>query len=791
MSPRRSSPNFVSVAFLRTLKPELLQLLLAPYHGSFEKLGVSGSVSAGTWQEDMERIGRTIIDGGDDEALSRLAQEICDLECLSENEPLYGDRLHEIEVGAGLADNANLTLSNETSADRLLRMWLMPEVRNKLLEILPWIRAKRASNYSEYPFHDSLVERLSGTALDLDAYADKFAQCRQEMEQEVDKAFERNGYESHSGISVYLSPDTKELMFVIDHGGKYVRVAIVTDSGERKQLAYVPQQIEAVSVKFGQNVLRVFAKGAWQKKLYRTLFSRFLFDGEDSCVEQQMYHFAPLEKQSPPNAFSLLGFRNKIKRVAMTFMKCVQVDPVVGPISSDFRNPGLMHAKRFENGVSDEIQEIRLSVQMVGVPASGKCNVTIKNGGGRGMTCSNSAYYEVIYRWLGTLGFRAGHQEDWQMDLKQRAGHETEPKEYWKGLHRALNQDVLTKNFLIEKCGVRVYSFLEPFLSSPADAGYAKFWYDTHGQVYSVIENSERYVAADPEQMYDASPIENLDDIAMLELDREAVFKELRKALNGKKILRKEAKSLARGLFLMGTASGKAAAVSLFFPTTPDDMSYMLLASSRGKDALGYALLYPEGCWEKPLGEDYQMIPLHEVLELDENGHVTPVGGTDLAYEIKDYTDRRITGPPYKLWPHGFPNSRHWGHIRILLDFDAGAKHTLLHVTYGSGVNAPQHTFIHSEIAGLTKQTADHGWSKEFECFVRLIADCQKTGYFVQGDKSMTSALLRLGDILARFFAQDGQFYEEIPEHEGAKKRYRMKFAECGISGNLLGLLQS
>ena len=61
-------------------------------------------------------------------------------------------------------------------------------------------------------------------------------------------------------------------------------------------------------------------------------------------------------------------------------------------------------------------------------------------------------------------------------------------------------------------------------------------------------------------------------------------------------------------------------------------------------------------------------------------------------------------------------------------------------------------------------------------------------GFFYRGDSRMGTQLNRLADILAEYFCLDGLFYEEVPNTEDARKRFRTKF-QVSVASSLKTLL--
>lgn len=799
----KSSSYFTDHNLLKRMPQELLFRLLSPYAYFFKEHEVELPTE---WKEgvvlpiDAICVSLMNVKSGDNS--NELVEELTMLSTLIHGKELI-DKTLDVLVAKHFSHVSELQrIERETDADYIIKLWLNKGMRVFLEDLVPWIQAKTAKTFAEFPLRESLCP-------DLDELAKKEVVTEDDKKNALEKlglpGLEKNiragmtaarerigahykskGYTDYCEIKFYPNEDNNEIVFIVDHSGKQQRVNTLSNEKQKDVTSFIPLLNDVIVLMPERALLRVSTKMAWSESLYREVFGLMLLNDQYAFEIRELYHFEPLFNRAPAAAFPLTGFHGIIRAVELKVISYYESDLNIGNFLRTDNQSGLMRAAYLQDGAPTTTQRVVLELKMKNRSASRPVTVTLQKGKGKGLGCSVDIFYPVVHKWISNLGFRYGLANTKTLRLLDAAEKDKDAVLNWKNVSKLLQQDTVSINYLEKVCGARVRMFLDKYLDEAPGNQMAKVWYEREGEVYNILERNDTYSIVNPDNMLEViGEIDDVEDIVLRTIKRRELFKDVYTALSHN--MRRTPDSVGNFLFGGSFLNSKGVSVWLFFPTSNNDLQHLELLKGNRHRSGQCCIVLPRDKWN--MSDDwFQKVYLDEIIEIDEAGQLR--AKDELVDLVEDRSSSGQDGPPYRKWHLHFPESRDWGHIDMKFGYDSETLHTTLHVTYGAGEHAPQANLIHSDITAFTKQSESHGWKKEFLLLLQIANQMTTRGYFLRGDSRMGTQLNRLADILSEYFCLDGLFYEEVPHQEGAKKRYRTKF-RVSIAPSLKELLNN
>ena len=783
----KSISYFTDHNLLRRMPQNLLHRLLLPYGSFFRQHGVSLPPTWGETSElPLDAICMALMDVHTDEKSSELIEELIMLQTLINNKELIEPRLDRL-VSKDYAGRPELQrVKGETETDFILKLWLEASIRPELESLVPWLQAKTAKVYAEF----TLRETYCPTALmegdlekgksdqDLNALMklglNGITQRAQEGErtasERISAHFRSKGYTDFCEIKAYPCEENCEIVFIVDHGGKQQRVNTLTQEKKKDVTAFTPLLNDVVIVMPDRALMRISTRMSWCETLYREVFGIMLLNDQYAFEMRELYHFEPMFDKPPVQALALAGYHNVIKSVELKSITYFQPDENIGIYTRVDSEKKLMYAKHLQQGIPTSAQKVVLALYMRKRHASRPITVTIQKGKGKGIGCSVDSYYPIITKWLTSLGFRQGISGTKTCCLLNEAAKSSDTVLEWKRVTKALKKEHVSLNYLEKACGPRTRLFLEKYLRELPDEPKAQVWYESETEFYRIIEHNDAYLIADPKNTCNTfGEVDDIDEIVLYTIDKNSLYTDIYKIICDK--LRKPAEPLSDRIYGGSILASRGLNVWLFFPSSPEDISYLEIMRKNNRSYRECCLILPRCGWDKQ-DDWFQKVYLDSLLEINGSGQLAVTD--ELADHVEDRSKCGQEGPPYRKWHLTFPQNRDWGHIEMKFGFEPEKQQTMIHITYGAGLRAPQAFLKHSDIIAFTKQSAVYGWKKEFLLLLQLAGRMHTKGYFER--TSIGSELNRLANSLAEYFCIDGLFYEEVPNNDASRKRYRLKF---------------
>ena len=797
----KSISYFTDHNLLRCMPQALLFRLLYPYISFFSEHDIELPT---VWSEGCElpidAICMALMNVRNGERSIELIEELMMLQALMNGKELI-DRTLDLLVAENFSHVPELQRQDkEADADYILKLWLHPEMRIRLEELVPWLQAKTAKAFAEFPLRESLCPNFEQLATQQKVTEEDRKNSLEKLGirglveivnngladacSRIGAHFKMKGYTDFCEIKYYPSEENNEIVFIVDHSGKQQRVNTLSKEKQKDITSYIPLLNDVVVLMPERALLRVSTKMAWSESLYREVFGVLLLNDKYAFEIRELYHFAPMFHRAPATAFPLTGFHNIIRAVELKCISYTENDINIGSFVRHDNQKSLMRAAYLQKGAPLTLQKVVLALTMKDRSASRPVTVTIQSGKGKGLGCTVDKYYDAVHKWISNLGFRLGISNTKTLRLLDDASQDTDTIVHWQKILDALLRTTVTKNYLEKVCGARVRLFLDKYLIEEPDSQTARVWYENEKEAYNIVEHDGSYAIVNSDNVFEVfGEISDIEDIILYAIDKQRIFKDIYGMFA--EHLRKSPELAGSFLYGGSLLNSKSLSVWLFLPISENDMShYELLRLNRRRYGQSCIIL-PRCEWQKS-DDWFQKVYLDDLLEIDEAGQM------QLKSELGDLVDDRCLygqdGPPYRKWHLRFPESRDWAHIDIKFGYDIEAKHTTLHITYGAGERAPQANLKHSDITAFTKQSEDFGWKKEFRLLLQIANQMNTKGFFYRGDSRMGTQLNRLADILAEYFCLDGLFYEEVPNTEDARKRFRTKF-QVSVASSLKTLL--
>ncbi len=793
----KSISYFTDHNLLRRMPQELLYRLLIPYAECFREHEIELPPSWTEGQElPVDAICMVLMNMKTEERSSELVEELLMLQALINGKDLIESTLNRLVSGRYAQRPELQRRDGETDADFILKLWLDDVLRCELEKLVPWLQAKTTKAFAEFTLRESLcpgtnsLDAVSGGSaadglnalerLGISGIMQNATQGERQACERISAHFRSKGYTDFCEIKSYPSEENNEVVFIIDHGGKQQRVNTLTQEKQKDVTAFIPLINDVIVIMPDRALMRVATKMTWCESLYQEVFGDMLLHDQYAFESRPLYHFEPMFDRSPAQALALTGFHNVITGVELKSISYTESDEAIGVYTREDCQQRLMRAAYLQKGVPTTTQKVVLALTMKKRAPSRPITVTIQSGKGKGIGCSVDSFYPIITKWLTHLGFRQGFYNPRTRSLLNEAAKACDAVKSWNGVAQALQHPYVSLNYLEKVCGARTRLFLEKYLQAHPDFQKSKVWHESETEQYTLVEHDDAYSIVMPDNELNViGEVEDIEEIVLYSIDKEALFADVYRCLGEK--LRRSAEFLSTYLYGGSILASKGVSVWMFFPSTSDDISHCEIVRANRLTYSHSCIILPRGDWAKT-DEWFQKVYLDELLDIDETGQLAVKG--ELSDNIEDRSPYNQDGPPYRKWHLAFPESRDWPHVEMKFGYDSVQQHTTIHITYGAGVKAPQAPLIHSHLPMFTKQSGDFGWKKEFLLLLQLAQRMRSQGYFERNNQ-MGTYLNRLANSLSEFFCIDGLFYEELPDQEGSRKRYRLKF-KVDIDSSLL-----
>lgn len=792
MQNKRSISHFTDRNLFHEIRSELLLAFFGKHRKFFTQEGIELPEYLDEGKElPLDAIKVILMSVKSDGLGDVLIEELGSLELLILGKNLIEHYLEKIAEEAKAIGADCKRQEKDTDADYIFRLWLDKDMRGRLEELIPWLQARNIRAYTEYPLRENYIPDFDENKKDeytadelynelerigFDELQKRAEDGIQRAEARISSQFKAKGYTDYCHVSFFPFPDNNEIVFIIDHGGKHQRVPSIND-GDQSVTAYTPLLSGVVSVLLRHGLLRVYSKYPWALELYREVFGLVLLNDQYAFEAREMYTFAPMFDKSPSLAFSLLNMRNIIREVELKSITYVNTDRQIGVFITTDSQKHLKKAAYLENGFKKPLKKVVLSLKIRDRNRVRPVTVTIQEK--KGLNCSVDIYYDTVVKWLGGLGFIVGRGNNTLREHQDDALNETDNTLNWQRIWEAYKQVKVSKNYLRCKCGARVYSLLEKYLEESDDDEKSKEWYEDENTIYAIREWGDGYRKVSAENEFEQyGVVEDEEEIHLYDINWKRFVEDVQRSLFPS--IRGKGGEHLCNLFPMGYLYTKAIEPMVFFPCGESDMSLISLPHRNV-----CLFTFPHTGWQpSEQDKDIQIIKLQNVLKIGDGGELLLCDPENIMSSVPDKTKTAVDGPPFKRWPFDYPTSRSWAMVQIKVGYDREQNDTTLHITYGSGVNAPQRQFSLRDIPAFVKQAADRGWKREFVLLLKLIAMQKKQGYF-ELNKKQSDKLSDLAKILSTFFCIGGLFYEKIKDESAPHRRYRLSFGECSVDASI------
>ena len=275
MSSYRLSRFFSQPEILRGIDPENLLSLLADHVAALEALGLKLPDVADAAAMDYERLMALLMEP------DKLPADL--------RESFYF--IHEMATDNGMeclldaAEEAGIEIAGApapTPGDTAVQVWLKDR---ELLE------RKHAEQFLRNP---RTFESFAAAATPVPKVRDPVAAAAQ-MKTDLDDFFEKKKRGRSTKVFPYVRDGS--VWFLIRHGDPFKREGAIDERGESYGAYYWPEKFDVLVLDPTNGELRINARNKGEKKEYRKVFGRYLYNDEKFFSVETKYTLEPLREK--------------------------------------------------------------------------------------------------------------------------------------------------------------------------------------------------------------------------------------------------------------------------------------------------------------------------------------------------------------------------------------------------------------------------------------------------------------------------------------------------------------
>lgn len=703
------------------------------------------------------------------------------------------------------ASIAKLGVVLEVDEDRAVALVLTESAADELSFILGRMAAMDSKSYKEFPWRVDKKEQgknsgISGTDseeepqesdIEEEEAADNlYVSVDQETikaelgkaEKEITDAFEKEQYKSRCRIFMYPSEKEQSIWFVIEHGGRKLRIESLDPQKEEIEcMDYYPLTRNVVVMDGKYKVLRIKAVSSWQTALYYNVFSNLLFGDSSHFVDSPVYNFRPIVGKGMAKALERGDMSGSISRVVVKGIHMKEIDggqKIFHRLSS---TQDL--CDRWQTKYSDtELLHLQMELGVF-APITGKSDtVSVKLNTSNGLTVSKGKYTSTVREWLRRRGFENGYippvlpvcsdEEAQQADVDNVL--------FWKEVHRAWRIGKMTRNYLFGQFSRRVAEFVDKYLISDNNPTAADEWYDPNGRLWDVCKVGGVYYPYDKESESPSAKRGYIREVELeiKKLDKEKMVRAIQSAIFKKSKRVSSISESNSGVYNLGENFAKRCLLYLYVSGERSDKAFSyVLRSNKEEAAINGRLVFfsmdqqpPEEFADMVSTGQLQCYFIGDILcyldgklqLLDEDLDILEQAQYPEEKGIRQFCPKM---PPFKATFHDVRIYMHARTCRIVYDsMDKEFSYDELQMFRQDDPNKDDinaNRKLLRELIQLDKLAAQYkrGWPL---------------------DKKQDSARNRLALALSRFFGIQELFYEATPETAKSKtKQYRLSFGAC------------
>lgn len=750
-----------------------------------------------------------------------IAQQLMNLDNDIPDEQELGEKLDDIVMLSEHYDTARMELDGmlnrysasiakldvilEVDEDRAVALVLTESAADELSFILGRMAAIDSKSYKEFPWRlDKKTQgKDSGTSdvneeegqqesdieeddADVNLYLtvdqESIKAGREEAEKEIAAAFADEQYKSRCRIFMYPSEKEHSIWFVIEHGGRKLRVESFDPQKEEIEcMDYYPLTRNVVVMDGKFKVLRIKAVTSWQTILYYKVFSKLLFGANSHFEDSPVFNFSPIITKGMSKALERGDMSASISRVVVKGIHMKELDG----------GQKIFHRLSSTQDLCDQWQRkyehtelLNLQMELgVYAPVTGRSDtVSVKLNPKNGLTVSNGKYTSIVREWLRRRGFENGYVPPVLPVCSDEEVQQADDDNvlFWKEVHRAWRMEKMTRNYLYGQFSRKVAEFVDNYLVSDNTPTVADEWYDPNGKLWDVCKIGVGYYYYDSanESPTTTNGKVREDELEIKKLDKKKMVKAIQSAIfkNSKRVANISLSN--SGVYNLGENFAKRCLLYLYVSGERNDKAFTyVLRSNKDEAAINGRLVFFSMDTKPP--QEYEDMVSTGQLQCYFLGDILSSlkGELQLVDENLDIV-QQAQYPEEKgirqFWPQMPPFKTTFRDVRIFMHART------CRIVYGS----MDRTFAYDELQMFRQDDPNKTDINANRKLLRELiqADCylgnRKQGWKLDSKKS--SAYSRLAVALSRFFGIQESFYEATEETAKSKtKEYRLTFGEC------------
>lgn len=703
------------------------------------------------------------------------------------------------------ASIAKLGVVLEVDEDRAVALVLTESATDELSFILGRMAAIDSKSYKEFPWRVDKKEQgknrgISGTDSEEEQQESEIEEEEtadnlyftvdqeaikaglQDAEKEITDAFAEEQYKSRCRIFMYPSEKEQSIWFVIEHGGRKLRIESFNPLKEEIEcMDYYPLTRNVVVMDGKYKVLRIKAASTWQTTLYHKVFSKLLFGKDAHFVDSPVFNFNPIREKDMATALERGDMSASISRVVV---KGIQMRELDG-------GQKIYHRLSSTQDLCEQWQRKYYHTELLGLQmelgiydsVTGRSNsVSVKLNTSNGLTVGKGKYTSIVREWLRRRGFENGYvppvlpvcsdEEAQQADVDNVL--------FWKEVHRAWRMGKMTRNYLFGQFSRRVAEFVDGYLIDDKNPTTSDEWYDPNGRLWDVCKIGVTYYYYDSAQESPTTSNGKIreDELEIKTLDKVKMVRAIQSALfhNSKRVSAISPSN--SGVYNLGENFAKRCLLYLYVSGERNDKAFTyVLRSNKEEAAINGRLVFFSMDQQPP--EEYEDMVSTGQLQCYFLGNILCYLGGKLQLMDENLdTVQQAQYPEEKgirqFWPQMPPFKTTFRDVRIFMHART------CRIVYGT----MDRTFAYDELQMFRQDDPNKADTNANRKLLRELikVDCylgnRKQGWRLDSKKS--SAYSRLAVALSRFFGIQESFYEATEETAKSKtKEYRLTFGAC------------